>query len=394
MKRIGLWCLCGVTLLSVVACGSNTTYNAGMTALQNQNYAKAYQLFLESDDPRAAEVLEGFVFVPVEERFVSTSNEQGNVTTYTYDDKGYLIKYETTEKGLVSPCEYLYDIDGNLLRVTEPDGVVEQYSYDANGNRVAKIRYQFDKELYREEYRYDDQNRLIEQVITDKTGVSRYTWEFDKAGHCTKAWKGNDTGWDEVTTEYDERGNVVKATTRHSGGSWSESTAQYNDQGKKTHSWYKDKSGAYNEIIYEYDANGQCIKERYPHNQVAEYTYDAQGNLLSETTILGNRTAYTYDEKGNLLTKTNTSAGEGGIETRVVYTYDEAGRLLSQTTVMGDETTVNSYTYDPYGNRLTFRQNFGNAVLEHTYRWAVYYYPDGLPEPVEELLSKWDNSNP
>jgi len=372
MKRIGMVGLCAALLLGTAACGSDsdTAYNAGMTALQNQNYAKAYDLLLESEDPRAAEMLEKFAFVPVEERFVSTSNEQGNVTTYTYDDKGYLIKYETTEKGLVSPCEYLYDTDGNLLRVTEPDGVVEQYSYDANGNRVAKIRYQVDKELYREEYAYDEHNRRISQTTTDDSGTDEYRWEYDAAG------------------------NLIKSITWLSDGYWQEIAVRYDDKGNKIWAHNKDSRGMDNEMQYEYDAAGRCTLENYVGRGTVERTYDQQGRLTFQKTMQGSTTEYTYDGQGRLvLEKTTPASADSPIrETRTTYTYDEAGRVASETLVDGDTVLVGSYTYDQYGNRLTKRNNNGTWFSEYTYRWAVYYYPDGLPEPVEEYLARWKNN--
>ena len=90
-------------LLSLTACGQkaekpadtappeDANYVAAMAKLEEGNLTEAYDLFKASADPKAAEMLEKFVFVPTT---VTCKDSKGAdyTTTYTYDERGNLLE--------------------------------------------------------------------------------------------------------------------------------------------------------------------------------------------------------------------------------------------------------------------------------------------------------------
>ena len=335
-------------------------------------------------------MLEDFVFVPVEKRCVAYNTDKEALTTYTYNDQGWLTRYETTEQGLVSPVTYTYDQKGNLLLVQEGDGGCSQYSYDENGNRVSSIAYAGNgEESARVECRYDDKNQLVEEKTTDATGVTLAEYAYDEQGRQIGSKKSYPNGdWLTVINEYDPHGNLVKNRMEDNHG-WQESTAEYDEAGRKLRAWSKSSSGQDHESTYEYDQAGRCVKEVHPAGTV-EYTYDEVGRKRSEKTLFNVLEEYAYDDRGRLVSLTTTQP-EGDVSS-LVYTYDEADRVLSATQVSGTTTKVSSCTYDGYGNVLTQRETVGTYVYEYTYQWAVYYYPAGLNEVTAELVEEWERT--
>ena len=202
MKKWWALGLSVVLLMSLTACGDGD-FRYGMTQLELRNYAKAYDLFSESDNPQAAEMLKNFVFLPTEQVTVGAGGKESR-RTFTYDDQGRLIREELVAEEQRDWTEYAYDPYGRLLTATGDDGIVKRYAYDASGNRISYQREDGATTLYREEYVYNDNGKRIKTTISHEAGDKTVTeWAYDAAGNVT--WVKN-TWLDEngVVTEWDE----------------------------------------------------------------------------------------------------------------------------------------------------------------------------------------------
>jgi RHS repeat-associated protein len=119
----------------------------------------------------------------------------GNITTYSYDLAGRKVS-EITPRGNVVGANpdsfkhsYEYDLEDNLLSVTDPLLNKTTYSYDGNNNKISEN----DALNRTTSFNYDKDNRVISQ--TDALGyVTQY--EYDDNGNLIK------------TT--DARGNVTR----------------------------------------------------------------------------------------------------------------------------------------------------------------------------------------
>lgn len=71
---------------------------------------------------------------------------------------------------------------------------------------------------------------------------------------------------------------------------------------------------------------------------------------------------FTYDKNGNLIKKVELD-DEGNIKKTTLYTYDYENRLIKVEIQKGDRLKIVSFTYDPFGRRLSkaiHREEFEN----------------------------------
>jgi YD repeat-containing protein len=157
-----------------------------------------------------------------------------------------------------------YDDFNRILTVTDPEGHILTYNYDAVGNRLtltapARVT----------RYVYDALNR-VESVITPQ-GVTEYL--YDRSSHLTHT--KYPTGAATVTA-YDAAGRIE--------------TIQHTRQATPVSSY-----------AYAYDANGNRLEERARRGGTelrTTYRYDVV-DRLQETTAGGRLTTYTYDAVSN-----------------------------------------------------------------------------------------------
>ncbi|WP_048751296.1 RHS repeat-associated core domain-containing protein, partial [Crocosphaera watsonii] len=240
-------------------------------------------------------------------------------TSYTYDQFNFLDK--VTANGEVT--DYDYNVLGNLVQTTLPNGVVETREYD---------------ELY----------RLIGVDNTDADGniLSSYDYELDAVGNRTLV---EELSGRTVAYEYDKLYRLL--------------TEDVSDavNGNQT-------------LSYVYDAVGNRLSLTDSVNGVTTYSYNDNDWLLSET-IGGVTTKYTYDNNGNNLTKINP-------DEQVTYTWNQENRLIGAKVTNADGTTNLGYQYDANGVRVASTVNgvetryLVDANREHA-EVIEEYNPDG-----------------
>jgi len=104
---------------------------------------------------------------------------------------------------------------------------------------------------------------------------------------------------------------------------------------------------------FSYDALGRRTSMTHGNGVVTSYTYDAASQLLSLAHRLGattvNSFSYSYDRVGNRKTKVDRNGSYN-------YTYDTLNRLTEAINPLPSN-PLESFTYDPVGNRTDSNQN-------------------------------------
>lgn len=289
------------------------------------------------------------------DRLIRKTNRDGannllNQQRWVFDTKKNLI--EEHLKGSLSrngsaieshKRTYRYDNQNRLIEEQEENGLKITYAY--NGQRSEKLVWDDDQIVERTFYFYDDENRLI-KTLTDDNGTTR-TFEkkngfnpFDSPLEITKGIVDSSTG-EEVIQEcvsylYDEKGRVIRESTLND-----EISTSYQEDGSILEVISKN-----HHILF-----SPSVKRVYGPNGETIFTYSEQGKLLKEEVIKEGRLisshSYIYDSFFQVIAKIEN----GNVVTS--YEYDCLGRKIKETlpAVLGvkDELVTNSIytTYDP-----------------------------------------------
>ena len=236
----------------------------------------------------------------------SSTDAEGNATSYTYDSMGRVL---TVTDALENTTSYTYDLLGRVYEQTTPQGTVIRYTYDAVGN-VTKTE------------QYD----LSDTSITPTVITTLYTYTPTGAVASITDPEGNITSYG-----YDYRGLAISETNA------------------KGYTRY-----------FEYDANGRLTEKTDRNGRVTTYTYDAAGRLTSESWLDSSNNAvntftYQYDILGNLL-----SAFDG--VSSYVYTYDTMNRLDTMLFTFDGQTALFDYAYDLVGRQTQSALTLNNVA--------------------------------
>ena len=440
MKRWLATVLCMVLLLSLCACGGaeeatiQSEYDRAVGLIAEGKYTDAYAALKASSDPRAAEELAKFAFVPLTYQKISPAGHYTH--TYTYDAAGYPTKMELVQDhttymnihtytyayvdGVRRECRattvyangsssstfstynelgdplyiacyndnrldmeyrYVYNVRGDLLKYTVQSidksdnyNVCEEYTYDAQGRPLTH------NEIYQDystksTYVYAEDGSYVRHDKVDDTWRNQVN--FDPQGRViretqTRVGSAEDTPARVFEYRYDAAGNTVFEYSK-----WEDSvettTKEYDGAGNLTYSKTLNQDGRATHII--------------------KQAYNEAGQILSkETTTTGftwDKTTYTYDENGRLVNE-YISRPDSMVGRDIHYTYNDNGTLkfLEETGTYG--TVSNAYGYDQWGNRV---QSLARREWQETNAnatWELHYYPKGVPADVVDFAKSLD----
>ena len=310
---------------------------------------------------------------------VKTEKSGDETTTYTYDSKGNVISYVTSNEK--NNTYYTYNSAGKVVR-EQTGNDYTYYTYDAKGNNLvlATLKKDYQGEapaLYDSSltcfdtitYTYDSKGRVAKEESSDGSSVS---YEYDASGNVTKETNvtvENDKTKATVTTyTYDDMGNLL--TTQSEGDSATYvydkagRTLRVTQNGETTRTLYDDEGRTVQEIApedYDSSKDGLPTSNTYADaNAGHRYVYNqATGNLDSETNRLDVTTTYKYNDVGakiqekfdiyefNYIPHGELESVKISGKTKVSYSYDDDNKLLSESYANGD--TVR-YEYDDNGN--------------------------------------------
>ncbi|MBI5361383.1 MAG: putative Ig domain-containing protein [Planctomycetes bacterium] len=273
-----------------------------------------------------------------------TYDAQGNVLTTTdtntdsafdYDDIGRLAEITDNMYTPAKTLQYSYREDGLRTAMTEPEGDLVEYSYNAV-KRLTAVK---------------------------RNGVTEGAYEYNKLGLRTKLIYGN--------------------------GAYAEYQYQHPQKWLTALNNKKSDGTVISSFAYTHDNAGNRMTMALAGGDLLTYTYDNTYQLTSETRTVATpyQIAWTYDEVGNRLTQ-----NKNGVQS--VYTYNDANQLLTETTA-GVQSV---YEYDANGNQVkktkgadvfNWTYNYNNQMTAYddpvAANDAVYTYNAGGARIVKTL---------
>lgn len=299
----------------------------------------------------------------------SSTNGDGVYIQYTFNNKGLLIKKESSKSGVkLSSRETEYNADKLPTKVTQKyynsqssyTEAITLAEYDNKGNVTASWDAQANGSSSNTEhktiYTYDASYGLplskTYKADASTTLEERYTLTTDKKLVQVSEIYENNTLRKKTEYGYDAFGQVTEAKE------------------------YKDDFVTFGRSVYTYDTSGNltslyCENVRNAAGQLVQtpglpagcvgtqYEYDIMGRVFAETNDRGFTTEYTYDELGNVETVTHPDGST------VEYVRDYVANTLQVT----DETgAVTRYTYNAFGHETEIFDVTGNkSILTKTY---------------------------
>jgi YD repeat-containing protein len=335
-------------------------------------------------------------------RAAAVTDGEGYTVSFGYDRFGnqtaittgqYLVAvgaagYDATKATRANPAttRFAYDSMDRMQYQADALGVVTKFSYDARGNRIAKIdaygqigagQVLADAQVVQNAaatqrvnaYRYDQADRLTDEI--QPTGVDVH-YTYNSVGQVTNKTVdyGTGTAYRNASTRYfyDAGGRLtfeadpINSVTRY----------QYDDFGNRVR---VSKGLAL-------DAGGQPSIATTPDLRVSAFEYDAAHRVTAEVVDpngLNLRTAYQYDARGNRIALIDANGAKSEIR------FDAADRAVWMRDAEG---FVISAKYDGRGNRIAethYAQN-GSAL-------AAYAKPVANPADDRTSSFAYDANN-
>lgn len=263
---------------------------------------------------------------------VTFTDALGRTTSWTYDGNSLPLTMILPSGGVY---HYTY-INGRLSSVSDPNGVVTNFGYDANG----RLLYREDALGKRTAFSYDG----CGNVLTVTNALNQvFTYVYDQRNRVTSVT--NPTGAATHYT-YDANGNLLTATDALG------KVTTYTYDGEDRLATKMDAIG--NTTTYAYDDVGHLASVTVPGSGTTVYSYDAAGQLTVVTDPAGKTSAAAYDARGLLISVTDP------LSRTFNYTYDDIGRRITAKDPLNRTT---GFEYDAV-NRLKKVTDPGSLIAE------------------------------
>jgi RHS repeat-associated protein len=305
-----------------------------------------------------------------------STDPKGNIAEKTLDARSNIVAVQRLNGGeqVLSSATYLYDIMGQILRVTDsagnavkstydlmgrrvrlesPDMGLVEYTYDESGNMTRKVDAVRRGRGEAVQYSYDGLNRLVK---VDHPRSADITYAYGAAGaanHGAGKIVGRDDESGTMVWRYGKLGEAVgidRTITRVTPMANAESASfsyVYDYLGRMQSITYPD-----GEVLsYGYDAGGQVKSAQGVHygrttTYVADIGYDQFGQRVYMKYGNGVETKYAYDENRRWLDSIHTSDGTSRTIQEMSYSFDAVGNIMGVSNHALSYQLDAGYTYD------------------------------------------------
>jgi RHS repeat-associated protein len=262
-------------------------------------------------------------------RLTDVTRADGSILSFTHDDADRTL---TTVDGRANTGSLSWDLNGNLVSVTDNANETTSFAYDLM-DRIITVT---DPGGQARGLSYDELGRVA--AYTEHNGAS-WTHAFDARGRLTSATDGEGKVWGRT---WDAESRPVTLTTP-----LSETQALVTD------------------------VLGRVTEATSAAGRVSSFTYDSLGRLLSSAPVDGVTRAWTYDDSGR-----TASVAAGSLTTAL--TRDDNGRVTTKTDPLGNDW---SRAFDAQGRLASRTDPLGNQV-DYAYdvmsRLETATFPAGL----------------
>jgi YD repeat-containing protein len=281
-------------------------------------------------------------------RKTSEKDPNGNVTTFGYNKRGFLVSETRTATvnnaatAIVTAHEY--DFSGRKTRSVSPNNYTDGAALNT---------------LDRTEFAYDAMDRLVTQTeIYKPYNINTMSFEANAVGNVVKAFK------------YDFNGNIVKELggEGYAAGTGNTVSEKIESGYGKTFSYDLSnqkimEAGAETlagnlqySMLFEYDGLGRTILERNAKGNQTKFIYndaDREVKSVTETRTADNSydTIISYkkfDLLGNIIKSHSTTSKDGTVETannEISYAYNVFGQIKQEIHPSDDSISANTINY-------------------------------------------------
>ena len=335
-------------------------------------------------------------------RVLSMKDATGVVNDLEYHSRGWLTARKTRgTNATVETDDQIARIEywptGLIKQVTQPDGDLTAYTYDAAhrltdiaDNAGNTIRYTLDNAGNRlAEDAEDPQGALKRTLSRVYNQLGQLQTQADASANPTDLTHDANGNLNTVTdalgrvtdNDYDPL-NRLSRTLQDVGGINAETKFAYDALDNLTQ--VTDPKGL--NTVYTYNGLSDLTQLQSPDTGTTAYTYDSAGNRATQTDARGVTTSYAYDALNRL-----TAVTYADTSLNVAYVYDVAQPVctvdeafpVGRLTAMTDGSGSTQYCYDRFGHltRKVQTSNGQSFALRYAYTKASQLqsvtYPDG-----------------
>jgi len=278
----------------------------------------------------------------------SSTDAQGNPTTFAYDNNGNLTSATNTKTS--GKVQYFYNANGTVSKSIDPDNNVTLFGYDTNDYNLTSVTPQ--SPLGGETLTYFPSNPLSRvKCVTDGNNVQT-CYQYDALDRVTRiSYNGTGT----ISYVYDAESNLLSET---------------------------DNTGT---TSFTYDSLNRIKTKTLPGGTVLKTDYDPNGNLLHFTDGSG-KTTYGYDAANNMLTLTEP---DGTSVTHYVYDSENRKVVIQYPSANGTGMTMaynsSGQLTAMVGGVMNSQQQITTAYSSFTYTYTQGSTPTSLVQTVDLL---------
>ncbi|MFD2726303.1 DUF6531 domain-containing protein [Hyunsoonleella rubra] len=298
----------------------------------------------------------------------ATMSASGAVTSFEYNKLG-LIESLRNDAGHETYLEY--DRDFNLSKMTLPNGAISNWQYDEWG-RCTRI---INSDNHKQSFFYDALDRIHKIQQADKNTINLNYNAYDEVISTVDSKKRH------INFEYTPLGSLKMREENGRKVFFEYNTEEHlmaiTNEHKESYLFGRDANGA---IVHETgfdglhrkyfrDLAGKVLRVNRPNERFTEYEYDSNGNITRAEHYDGTWETYSYNRNGQLIEAINQ-------DTHVELVRDDAGRVIKE---IQDGYKVES-TYNSLNNRTQISSSLGAKIdLTHNQLGLV----DGVSATAE-----------